>query len=63
MAFLALIVGQDDTHDVMVLHRILVLGLTGDMIPHQYLTVDAPNSTFHLTGNPVRVPTVATMSA
>lgn len=38
-----------------------VLGLVGDIIPHQYPTVDVPSTIFHLAGAPVRVPTVATM--
>lgn len=79
MAFLALVRGQDETYEVVVLHRLLrymdapgddpsglhdhVLGLAGDILPHQYPVVEVPNTAFHLTGNPVRVPTVAAMSA
>lgn len=41
-----------------------VLGLAGDdILPHQYPTVDIPNSAFHLISNPVRVPTVDAMTA
>ena len=40
-----------------------VLGMLGDIMPHQYPTVEAPNSTFHLIGTPVWVPTVAVMEA
>ena len=39
-----------------------VLGLIGDLMPHQYPTVDVPGTTFHLVGMPVRVPTVAAMN-
>ncbi|KAI2504448.1 hypothetical protein MHU86_10037 [Fragilaria crotonensis] len=40
-----------------------VLGLLGGILPHQYPTVEVPNTTFHLVGTPVRVPTVAAMEA
>ena len=79
MAFLALVRGQDDAYEVVILHRMLryvdapgddpsgfndsVLGLSGDILPHQYPTVDVPHSAFHLVGNPVRVRTVAAMAA
>jgi hypothetical protein len=33
------------------------LGLVEDILPHQYLTVDVPGSTFHLGTAHVRVPT------
>ena len=40
-----------------------VLGLLGDIMPHQYPAVEVPSTTFHLIGAPVRVPTVAAMEA
>jgi hypothetical protein len=79
LAFLALVTGQDNTYEVVVLHRLLrymdapgddpselhdhVLGLAGDILPHQYTKMEVPNTAFHLIGNPVRVPTVAAMAA
>ena len=79
MAFLALSIGQDEAYEVVVIHRLLrymdtpgddpsglhdrVLGLSGDILPHQYPTVEVANSAFHLIGNAVRVPTVAAMTA
>ena len=77
MAFLVLVNGQDGTPEVTILHRLLrfvdspgdepsgftdrVLGLLGDILPHQYPTVEVPGSVFHLVGAPTRVPTVAAM--
>jgi hypothetical protein len=65
--------------EVTVLHRFLryvdapgddpsgyhdrVLGLLGDILPHQYPVVEVPGSAFHLVGTPVQVPTVAAMEA
>lgn len=79
MAFLCLVNGPDGNPDVSVVHRLLrfvdspgdeptgfndrVLGLLGDIMPHQYPAVDIPNTTYHLVGAPVRVPTVAAMEA
>lgn len=40
-----------------------VLGLLGDILPHQYPVVEVPGSAFHLVGNAVRVPTVDAMNA
>jgi hypothetical protein len=40
-----------------------VLGLQGDIMPHQYPTVDLPGTVFHLVGNVVRVPTTDAMVA
>ena len=40
-----------------------VLGLLGDILPHQYPVVEVPGTAFHLVGTPVRVPTVAAMAA
>lgn len=79
LAFLALVLGQDGTYEVTVIHRMLryldapgddpsglhdrVLGLRGDILPHQYPTVEVPGTAFHLVGNAVRVPTVGAMTA
>jgi hypothetical protein len=79
MAFLALVVGQNGAYEVTVVHRMLrymdapgddptglhdrVLGLMGDILPHQYPTVEVPGTAFHLVGNAVRVPTVGAMTA
>lgn len=79
MAFLCMINGQDGSPEVSILHRLLrfmdlpgdepsgfhdrVLGLVGDILPHQYPAVEAPGTLFHLVGTPVRVPTVAAMEA
>lgn len=79
LAFLALVVGQDGALEVTILHRVLrymdapgddptglhdrVLGLAGDIMPHQYPTVEIPSTAFHLVGMAVRVPTVAAMNA
>lgn len=78
MAFLALVTGADGGLEVVVVHRLLryveapgddptglndyVLGLMGDILPHQYPVVDVPNTTFHLVSNAVRVPTTAAMA-
>lgn len=78
MAFLALVTGVDGALEVVVVHRLLryveapgddptglkdnVLGLMGDILPHQYPVVDVPNTTFHLVSNAVRVPTTAAMA-
>lgn len=40
-----------------------VLGLLGDILPHQYTAVELPGTAFHLVGNAVRVPTVGAMNA
>jgi hypothetical protein len=79
MAFLALTVGQDNAHEVVVVHRLLrymdapgddpsglhdrVLGLQGDILPHQYPVVEVPGTAFHLVGTAVRVPTIDAMTA
>lgn len=79
MAFLALVTGADGAIEVVVVHRLLryveapgddptglndtVLGLMGDILPHQYPVVDVPNTTFHLVSNAVRIPTAAAMAA
>ena len=50
--------GEDPTgyHD-----RVLGLMGAGDILPHQYPTVDIPGRTIHLVTNPTRVPTIAAM--
>jgi hypothetical protein len=79
MAFLCLVPGQDGVPEVAVVHRLLryvdtpgeeasgfhdrVLGLLGDIMPHQYPAVEVPSTTFHLIGSAVRVATVAAMEA
>ena len=40
-----------------------VLGLLGDIMPHQYPAVEVPSTVFRLVGTPVRVPTVDAMEA
>ncbi|KAI2502315.1 hypothetical protein MHU86_12119 [Fragilaria crotonensis] len=77
MAFLALTTGPDGTPEVVILHRLLryldipgddpsgyndrVLGLVGDILPHQYPVVECPNTAFHLVNTAIRVPTVEAM--
>ena len=77
MAFLALVTGQDGIPEVTILHRLLrymdtpgddpsgyndrVLGLLGDILPHQYPVVECPGSAFHLITTAVRIPTLAAM--
>ena len=77
MAFLALVTGQDGAYEVVVIHRMLRymdapgddpsglherdLGLMGDILPHQYPTIEVPGTAFHLVTTAVRVPTVAAM--
>jgi hypothetical protein len=79
MTFLCLAPGPSGAPEVAVLHRLMrfmdmtgkevsgfhdrVLGLVGDIMPHQYPTVDVPGTTFHLVNTPVRVPTMAAMNA
>lgn len=79
MTFLALVVGQDGVPEIAILHRALrymdtpgddpsgyhdrVLGLLGDILPHQYPVIEIPGSAFHLVNTAVRVPTVAAMDA
>ncbi|KAI2500314.1 hypothetical protein MHU86_14194 [Fragilaria crotonensis] len=78
MNFLVLVTGPGNTLEVTILHRFMryldmpgeqasgfhdqVLGLQGDIMPHQYPAVEVPNSVFHLVQAPVRVPTVAAMA-
>lgn len=79
MTFLGLVQGPFGTPEVAIIHRLMrymdmpgeeasgfhdrVLGLIGDIMPHQYPTVDVPNTAYHLVGTPVRVPTTEAMSA
>ena len=79
MAFLALRTGPDGRYEVAIVHQMMryldlpgdkdsgfndrVLGLVGDILPHQYPAVEVPGSAFHLIGNAVRVPTVGAMAA
>ena len=39
-----------------------VLGLLGNILPHQYPTVEVPGAAFHLAQTAVRVPTMAAMN-
>ena len=71
--------GPSGNPEVSILHRMMkymdmpgeeesgyhdkILGLLGDIMPHQYPTVEVPSTVFHLVGNPVRVPTTASMLA
>jgi len=77
MAFLCLVTGVGGAHEVAIVHRFMkymdlpgeaesgyhdrILGLLGDIMPHQYPTVEVPSTAFHLVGTPVRVPTTAAM--
>ncbi len=78
MAFLCMVTGIGGAYEVHIVHRLMrymdlpgepasgfhdhVLGLLGDILPHQYPTVDVPGTTFHLVATPVRVPTTAGMA-
>ena len=71
--------GEGAAGEVTIVHRFLryldapvedptgfhdkVLGLLGDILPHQYPVVEIPSTVFHLVNTPVRVPTVAAMAA
>ena len=71
--------GEGSSGEVTVVHRFVryldapgedptgfsdkVLGLLGDILPHQYPVVEIPGTAFHLVATPVRVPTVAAMAA
>lgn len=77
MAFLCLVPRPDGVPEVRILHRLMrylelpgehptgyndrVLALLGDVRPNQYPVVEVPNTTFHLAGMGVRVPTAAAM--
>ena len=71
--------GEGTSGEVTIVHRFVryldapgedptgfhdkVLGLLGDILPHQYPVVEIPGTAFHLVTTPVRVPTVAAMAA
>lgn len=77
MAFLCLVPRPDGVPEVRILHRLMrylelpgehptgyndrVLALLGDVRPNQYPVVEVPNTTFHLAGMGVRIPTAAAM--
>ena len=79
MTFLCLVAGPGGVPEVNILHRMMrymdmpgeegsgyhdrVLGLLGDIMPHQYPAIEVPGSVFHLVGTPVRVPTTAALVA
>ena len=79
MAFLSLATGPSGALEVTIVHRLMryldvpgeeesgfhnrVIGLLGDIMPHQYPVVEVPNTAYHLTGTPVRVPTTAGLVA
>lgn len=79
MPFLALVTGVGNRSEVVVIHRLMrymdapgedptgfhdvVVGLRGDILPHQYPAVEVPSTAFHLVGNAVRVPTTGGMTA
>ena len=78
LAFLCLVTGVGGALEVAVVHHLMtymdfpgepdsgfhdgVLALLGDLMPHQYPTVEVPGAIFHLVGAPVRsrVPTTCT---
>ena len=79
MALLVLVTDQGGRYKVVVLHRMMrymdspggdpsgyhdqVQGLLGNIMPHQFQTVEVPRNAFHLVGMPAKVPTVAAMAA
>lgn len=79
MTFLCLVPSAGGDEEVTIVHRFVryldtpgddpsgyndkVLGLLGDILPHQYPVVEIPNTAFHLIGAPVRVPTIGAMNA
>jgi hypothetical protein len=79
MTFLCLVAGHTGFPEVSILHHMMrymdmpgedasgfhgrYLGLLGDIMPHQYPTVEIPSTVFHLVGTPVRVPTTGAMMA
>ena len=78
MAFLCMVAGIGGAYEVHTVHRLMryidipgepasgfhdhMLGLLGDILPHQYPAVDIPGTIFHLVATPVRVPTTAGMA-
>ena len=79
MAFLGLTLGPSGNFEVTIIHRLMrymdmpgeeasgfhnrVIGLLGDLMPHQYPVVEVPGTAFHLVATPVRVPTTAGLVA
>lgn len=80
MAFLCYVEGVGGVYKVAIVHRLLrfmdmpgetasgyhdrVLGMLGDIMPHQYPTVEVPSTAFqHLVGTAVRLPTTDAMKA
>ena len=79
MAFMCLTGGPGGAREVAIVHRMMkymdmpgeaesgyhdrVLGLLGDIMPHQYPAIEIPSSMFHLVGTAVRVPTTDAMNA
>lgn len=77
MTFLCLVAGHNGFPEIAIMHRMMrymdmpgedasgfhdrYLGLLGDIMPHQYPTVEIPSTVFHLVGTPVRVPTTGAM--
>ena len=71
--------GVSGVPEVAILHRLMrymdmpgeeasgfhdsVLGLTGDLMPHQYPTMEVPQTAFHLVSAAIRVPTAGGMAA
>ena len=71
--------GPDGRYEVVIVHHLVrymdgpgddpsglhdrMLGLMGEILPHQYPVVEAPTTVFHLVGTAVRVPTVGAMAA
>ena len=79
MAFLTMVPGPMGVPEVAILHCLMrfmdipgeaptgyhdkILGLLGDIMPHQYPVVEVPGTAFHLVNTPVRVPTNDGMNA
>ena len=79
ITFLCLIAGPGGFPEVSILHRMMrymdmpgedpsgfhdrYLGLLGDIMPHQFPTVEVPSTMLHLVASPVRVPNNAAMAA
>ena len=77
MNFLCLVAGPGGFPEICIMHRLVryldlpgeeasgfhdrYLGLLGDIMPHQYSTVEVPSTCFHLVGAAVRVPTTPAM--
>jgi hypothetical protein len=79
MAFLSLTTGPNGSLEIALVHRLMrymdmpgeedsgfhnrVMGLLGDIMPHQYPVVEVPSNAYHLVATPVRVPTTAGLLA